>query len=72
MINKEIEFLRSCVKANNETKNDLEKVIRSVETDNEVIRDRIHELQSKCKHEYKGKPNLMGKGLCVICGASDY
>jgi len=37
------------------------------------IRRRINEIQAQCKHEYGDqKPDMMGKGICIICGDNDY
>lgn len=37
------------------------------------IQMQISILRSKCKHDYGDqKPGVMGKGICIICGANDY
>ncbi len=36
--------------------------------------NQINTLRNNCKHKYKPnqKPNVMGRGYCLICGENDY
>ena len=36
--------------------------------------EKLWKLRSKCQHEYSNEknPTVMGRGICEICGTSDY
>lgn len=50
----------------------FKKTLNSYNDSAKKLREEIFKLRNICKHKYKGKPTVMGKGICVICGQDDY
>lgn len=72
-IKKEITLLRDLAQIRLEEKRHYLELVVDMQDNVNVLKDRIWKLQQLCSHEYGDqKPGVRGKGVCVVCGASDY
>lgn len=71
-IKESVEYLTQEISHLTNRKHSLNQIIYDIEERINVVALHRNKIQNKCSHEFKGKPNMMGKGNCVICGYSDY
>lgn len=75
-IKKQIKIWNDQIKVREKKKLALSMQIRELCKQVDGKHEQIWRLQDKCKHEFpplaKGEYGFMGKGICQICGYSDY
>jgi hypothetical protein len=72
-LKRQITVLRAQVSSWSKMAVELEQKANNASAQVDVIISAISHLQDTCRHTFEGKkPGFMGRGICEICGKSDY